>query len=192
VNGFAAWRDKVKALRQLAVEKKHDELIKSGGELIDLYPDYVEAGSVYELVAAAYDEKQDKAGAMNVLERYSKAGGRSPAVLMRLATLQEEAGKRAAAVGTLSRLLYIYPMGEDLHKRLGDLSLAEGIVDMAIQEYTAVLAAKPADPAASRFNLARALYGAKRTEEAKEQLLLSLEAAPGYKPAQKLLLELSR
>jgi hypothetical protein len=83
-------------------------------------------------------------------------------------------------------------MGEDLHRRLGDLSMAEGIVDLAVQEYTAVLAAKPIDQAASRFNLARALNSAKRTEEAKEQLLLALEAAPGYKPAQKLLLELSR
>jgi len=33
---------------------------------------------------------------------------------------------------------------------------------------------------------------AKRTEEARDQVLLSLEAAPGYKPAQKLLLDLSK
>src|SRR4029453_3325413 len=107
-------------------------------------------------------------------------------------TLQEEAGKKPAALSTLARLIYIYPMDGELHRRLGDLSMAEGILPMAIQEYTAVIASKPHDVAASRFNLARALYDAKRTEEAKEQLLLSLEAAPGYKPAQKLLLELSR
>jgi hypothetical protein len=29
-------------------------------------------------------------------------------------------------------------------------------------------------------------------DEAKEQVLMSLEAAPGYRPAQKLLLELSQ
>jgi hypothetical protein len=29
-------------------------------------------------------------------------------------------------------------------------------------------------------------------EEAKEQLLIALEAAPGFKPAQKMLLEMSR
>jgi hypothetical protein len=48
------------------------------------------------------------------------------------------------------------------------------------------------DAAASHFNLARALQSAKRLDDAKEQLLLSLEAAPGFKPAQKMLLELSR
>jgi len=54
-----------------------------------------------------------------------------------------------------------------------------------------VIASKPLDQAASRFNLARALRSDNRTEDAKEQLLLSLEAAPGYKPAQRLLLEMS-
>jgi tetratricopeptide (TPR) repeat protein len=92
----------------------------------------------------------------------------------------------------LERLLYIFPMEEDVHRDLGDLYMSQNAVEGAIREYGAVLASKPVDPAASHFNLARALHGAKRTEDAKEQLLLSLEAAPGYKPAQRLLLELSR
>jgi tetratricopeptide (TPR) repeat protein len=192
VDGFNEWRDKVKKLGQLAAEKQHDDVIKAGMGVIDLYPDYVESGSAYEQVAAAYEAKGDKASAMKVLESYSRAGGRNPSTLMKLATLQEEAGKKPEALSTLARLIYIYPMDGELHRRLGDLSMAEGILPMAIQEYTAVIASKPHDIAASRFNLARALYGAKRTEEAKEQLLLSLEAAPGYRPAQKLLLELSR
>ena len=41
-----------------------------------LYPDYVEAGSVYEFLADAYLAKGDKAKAMAELERYSKIGGR--------------------------------------------------------------------------------------------------------------------
>jgi cellulose synthase operon protein C len=192
VEGFPQWREKMKALAQLVNEKKHDEVITAGTAIIDLYPDYVESGSAYELVAMAHEEKKDKAAAMAVLERYSKAGGRNPATLMKLATLQEEAGKKKDAVSTLSRLIYIYPMDEQLHRRLGDLSMTEGSVETAIRAYSAVVSSKPHDVAASRFNLARALYEAKRTEEAKEQLLLSLEAAPGYKPAQKLLLELSR
>ncbi|MEJ7607178.1 MAG: tetratricopeptide repeat protein [Bryobacteraceae bacterium] len=70
--------------------------------------------------------------------------------------------------------------------------MGQGETVNAIQEYGAVIASQPLDQASSRYNLARALNGAKRTEEAKEQLLLALEAAPGFKPAQKLLLELSR
>ena len=51
---------------------------------------------------------------------------------------------------------------------------------------------RPLDQAAAHFSLARAYRAANRLEEAKEEVLLSLEAAPGYRPAQKLLLELSQ
>jgi len=54
-----------------------------------------------------------------------------------------------------------------------------------------VIALKPQDPAAAHFNLARAYRQADRVEDAKEQVLLALEAAPGYRPAQKMLLELA-
>jgi tetratricopeptide (TPR) repeat protein len=192
VDNFAEWRKRMKGLSEMPPSTKADEIIKEGGQLIDLYPDFVESGSVYELVAAAHVEKKDKAAEMSVLERYSKVGGRNPAVLKKLATLQEEAGKKQDAARTLERLIYVYPLDEELHRRLGDLYMAEGKTPAAIREYTAVVASKPIDQAASRFNLARALHSAKRVEEAKEQLLLALEAAPGYKPAQRLLLELSR
>ena len=144
------------------------------------------------MVANAYTAKKDDAGAMRILEQYSKIGGRNPDLLKQLARLQEAAGKKQDAAKTLARLNYIYPMDDELHQRLGDLYMQQGNPAEAIREYLAVVASKPLDQAASRFNLARALFDAKRTEEAKEQLLLSLEAAPGYKPAQKLLLELSR
>jgi tetratricopeptide (TPR) repeat protein len=192
VTGFASWRSKMKTLAAAAAEKKHEEVIRDGETLIEVYPDFVENGSAYELLASAHIEKNDKASAMKVLERYSSAGGRNPQLLMKLATMQEEIGKKSEAARTLERLMFVYPMQEELHRRLGDLYMAEGRTDLAIREYEAVVAAKPIDQAASRFSLARALYGAKRTEEAKEQLLLALEAAPGFKPAQKLLLELSR
>ena len=73
-----------------------------------------------------------------------------------------------------------------------DLSLETGNLNGAIIEYEAVIASKPLDQAASRFNLARALRSANRVEDAQEQLLLALEAAPGYKPAPRFLLEISK
>jgi len=75
---------------------------------------------------------------------------------------------------------------------LGDLWLAQDNVQGAIREYQAVLALKPLDQAASHFQLAKALQVAKRMDEARDEVLLSLEAAPGYKPAQRLLLEISK
>lgn len=192
VEGFENWRKQLKQIAELARAGKHDDVIRESAAIRDIYPDYVEAGSVYEFLSEAYLAKQDKAAALAELERYARVGGRNPGTLKKLATLSEEAGRKKDAAAALERLNYIYPIDEDLHRRLGDLWLAVDNVPAAIREYRAVLARKPTDPAATHYNLARAYRIANKPEEAKEQLLLSLESAPGYRPAQKLLLELSR
>jgi tetratricopeptide (TPR) repeat protein len=126
------------------------------------------------------------------LTRYEKQGGRNPASLKKLASLLAEAGRKQDAAAALERLNLIAPQDDELHKRLGDLYMEAGNANGAIREYGAVLAQKPLDAAASHYNLARALREGNQTEQAKDQLLLSLEAAPGFKPAQKMLLEISR
>jgi tetratricopeptide (TPR) repeat protein len=192
VDKFPEWRRRMKELQAAAASKSNDEVIKQAPEVIAMYRDFVERDSAYELLSAAYVAKGDKPAAMQALQQYSAAGGRNPETLKKLATMQEEAGKPADAIKTLERLIFIYPMEEELHRRLGDLYLARSAPEGAIREYTAVIAGKPQDQAVSHFNLARALQSAKRLDDAKEHLLLALEAAPGYKPAQKMLLELSR
>jgi Flp pilus assembly protein TadD len=144
------------------------------------------------MLADAYAAKGDKAAARKELEKYSSVGGRSSMLIKKLATLEEEAGDKQRAATVLDRLNYIYPEDEELHRRLGDLWLAQNNVRGAIREYQAVVASKPLDPASSYFQLAKAYRQANRLDEAREQVLLSLEAAPGYKPAQQLLLELSK
>ncbi len=86
----------------------------------------------------------------------------------------------------------IYPEDQATHQKLGALLLAASRPSEAVQEYRAVLALKPSDSAAAHLDLARALTAAHQTSEAKDQVLLALEAAPNYKPAQQLLLQLSQ
>jgi tetratricopeptide (TPR) repeat protein len=192
VEGFDDWRKKLKQISDLSKAAKHDEVIPLALAIRDLYKDYVEAGSVYEFLADAYVAKKNNAAAIEELERYARAGGRSPVMLKRLASLLEEAGRKPEAARALERLNFIFPNDADLHNRLGGLWIGEGNALGAIREYSAVLAMKPMDLAASHFNLARAYREAKQLDQAKDQLLLALEAAPGYRPAQKMLLELSR
>jgi tetratricopeptide (TPR) repeat protein len=192
VDGFDKWRDE---LKEVAAEyKAHDyeSMIRDGSSIRDTYPDYVEAGNVYQFLADGYLAKGDKKAAIAELERYAKVGGRSPDTLKQLATLLEEAGNRKEAADVLDRLNYINPIDEDLHRRLGDLWLNLGDTAGAIREYRAVLAKAPTDLATSHFNLAKAYRTANRPDAAKDELLLSLEAAPGFRPAQKMLLELSK
>jgi len=192
VEHFDDWKKQLKAMVEDSRAKKYDDVIREGTAIRDWYPDYVEAGSVYELMADAYEAKGDKPSARQELEKYSRVGGRSPDLIKKLATLEEQAGEPQKAAATLERLNYIYPEDQELHKRLGDLWLAQNDFPGAIREYQAVLATNPIDPAGAHFELAKALRSANRNDEAREQVLLALEAAPGYKPAQRLLLEISK
>jgi tetratricopeptide (TPR) repeat protein len=192
VEHFADWKKGVKEMLDAEKAKNYDQVIAKGNAIRDWYPDFVEEHSVYEILASAYMAKGDKADALEQLEKYSAQGGRSSATIKKLATLEEEAGHKDKAAAALTRLNFIYPQDEELHRRLGDLLLAQNHVDGAIREYQAMLAMKPIDQAAAHYQLARALNMAKRTDEARDQIVLSLEAAPGYKPAQQLLLELSK
>jgi tetratricopeptide (TPR) repeat protein len=192
VTHLAEWKIGVKKLNADLKAQKYDDVIDQGLKIRDWYPDYVESGSVYQMLADAYQAKGDKKNAMLQLEKYSATGGRSSSLVKRLASLQQEAGQNQKAAATLERLNYIYPEDEDLHRRLGDLLLAQNQVPGAIREYQAVLAMKPLDQASAHYELAKALRVAHRTEDAREQVLEALEAAPGFKPAQQLLLELSK
>jgi len=61
----------------------------------------------------------------------------------------------------------------------------------AIREFAAVVARNPIDPAQAHYDLARAYLAGHQDDKANDECLNALEAAPGFRPAQKLLLELS-
>lgn len=192
IDGFEEWRKKLRHVSELAKAGKHDEVIQEAGAIRDLYPDYVEAGSAYEFLAEAFLAKGDKTRAIAELARYSQTGGRHPALLKKLSALLEEAGRNKEAAAALLRLNFIYLHDEESHRRLGGLWLNDGNLEGAIREYRSVIAMKTLDPASAHYNLAAAYRKAGRNDLAKEEVISSLEAAPGYRPAQKLLLELAQ
>jgi cellulose synthase operon protein C len=191
VSGFEQWRAGAKEVAALAKAGQNQQVIDKSEAIRRIYPDYVEAGNLYETSAEAFLALNNKPAAITELEIYAKTGGRSPETLKKLATLLVEAGRPADAAAALDRLNYIDPVDEDLHRRLGDLWFAQNNLPGAIREYQAVLAQTALDPAAAHFNLAKAFRAANRPEDARDELLLALEAAPGYRPAQKMLLDLS-
>jgi tetratricopeptide (TPR) repeat protein len=191
VQNFSEWKDDVKKISDASKTKDYGAVIKLGAEARDLFPDYVEAGSVYEFLAKAYLAKDDKPAAIAELERYMKIGGRDPSTLKTLADELQAAGNKKEAAAVLDRVNYIYPMDGAQHEQLGLLWLDQNNTAGAIREFRAVLARDPIDPAQAHFNLARAYNQNHQTEQAKDELIAALEAAPGFRPAQKLLLELS-
>lgn len=190
---FDEWRGKLKALVAAAQQKQYDTVLEQAPAVLSMYPEYVDDANVYVLMADAYQARGDSKSQSRILTAYEHAGGQRPDVLKRLATLEENAGQPAEAAATLERLNYIYPVkDEELHRRLGDLLYANKKYESAIREYNAVVVTHPVDIAGAQFNLAQAYFAAGQKDKAQESVLAALEAAPGYRQAQKLLLELQR
>lgn len=190
---FDEWRGKLKALAAAAEAKQVDTVIAQAPAVIALYPEYTGDANAYEQLADAAKSKGDATTEMRALRQYEQQGGSRPAVLKRLATLEESSGDAAAAAATLTHVLYIYPVKDaDLHAKLGDLLLAQKQYGGAVREYAAVVASAPLDRAGAQFHLAEAYLAAGQRDRAEESVVTALEAAPDYRPAQKLLLQLQQ
>jgi tetratricopeptide (TPR) repeat protein len=188
---FDEWKKRIRDVVKAAEAKDWDAVIKEGTAIRDFYPDYVEEHSVYEMLAQAYTAKGDKASALAQLDQYAKTGGRNPETLITLSKMLEAAGRKKEAAVVLDKLNAIYPLEPEAHRMLGGLLLDEGNVKGSIREFGAVVAKAPLDPAQAYYDLARAYMADHQTDKASEELLNALEAAPGFRPAQKLLLELN-
>jgi tetratricopeptide (TPR) repeat protein len=191
ITHFDEWRTRLKHLVELVNQQRFDEAATEADAARKLYPQYVEDANPYAFLADIRLAKEDKAGAIAALADYQKQGGEDPATLKKLAALQQQAGQQADATATLAHVNEIYPVGdEDVHRRLGELWLAQKNYPGAIREYGAVVAMKPLDKAGALYHLAAAYFAARQFDQAEHQVLGALEAAPGYRPAQQLLLQI--
>ncbi|HEY1985730.1 MAG TPA: hypothetical protein VGG85_09990 [Terracidiphilus sp.] len=190
---FDTWREKLKALAGSEQQKKFDAVLQQGPGVIALYPEYVGDANAYELIADAAKSQGDAKTEATILTAYVHEGGQMPVLLKRLATLQDAAGHKDEAVQMLERVNYIYPVkDEELHRRLGELCFAQKKYDGAIREFAALVASDPVDKAGAEYSLAQAYLASGQKDKAQESVLAALEMAPGYRPAQKLLLELQQ
>jgi tetratricopeptide (TPR) repeat protein len=187
---FDDWRNRIKALAEAVKNMDWDAVIQNGPAVLALYPDYIEGANVYQFLAEAYKATDDKKSEAEVLTKYEKIGGMSPQALKELASLEKEMGSPKEAAATLERLNYIAPVDEDLHRQLCDLLFDQKDLPGDVRECNAVVDMHPLDQASAQFNAARAYFAAGQQDQAKNHLLASLEAAPDYRPAQKLLLQL--
>ena len=190
---FDEWRHKLRVLVSAAHDKRYDTVLMDAPAILAMYPEYVGEANVYEFIADADKARGDSKAEAAILTAYEHQGGEMPELLKRLATLEGSGGQTDEAVATLERLNYIYPVkDEELHHHLGDLLYTEKQYDGAIREYNAFAASNPVDKAGAQFSLAQAYLAAGKRDKAEECVLAALEITPGYRPAQKLLLQLQQ
>ncbi len=67
-------------------------VLKEGPEVVRMYPQYVYDANAYQFIAEADLAKDNKQAAAAILTDYEKEGGRDPATLKQLASLEETLG----------------------------------------------------------------------------------------------------
>jgi cellulose synthase operon protein C len=188
---FDDWRNKLKTLAGEAEKNDYDDVLKDGPAVIQLYPQYVYEANAYEFVAQAALAKGNKKDAEKVLAEYQQQRGHRPEVLEKLASLQQDLGDTKDAVATYKEINDTDPLIDtDYHAKFGQLLMQQNDYPGAIREFGAVVAMGPLDKAGAEYHLASAYMAAGERDKAQDSVLSSLEAAPDYKPALKLLLEL--
>jgi tetratricopeptide (TPR) repeat protein len=192
VAGFDAWHKQLEALVGESRARNFEAVMAHADAVITLYPDYVYDGNAYQLLAAAALAQGKTPVVISALQRYVEHRGRDPAALEQLAKLQQDAGDKAAAIATLQKINLIDPVFDtDSHRHLGDLLMDSKDFPGARREFGAVLALHPLDKAQANYDLARACHAAGDAQCAMDAVLAALEIAPDFRPAQKLLLELT-
>jgi tetratricopeptide (TPR) repeat protein len=155
-----------------------------------LFPEYVGSGNAYTLLAEIYRQQEREEEAIEALDTLVASNEMAWDEHLTLADLLESAGRAEEEAEILERSLYISPYDLDVHRRLAELASASGRFDLAVRERGALVALDPPDRAVALYELARAQRHAGQPEQARRTVLRSLEVAPGYDPAQELLLEL--
>jgi tetratricopeptide (TPR) repeat protein len=155
-----------------------------------MYPEYSDDENAWEPLADAYLKKGDKPGATDTLKKYLSYSELSFPSYMKLAELLEESGDKAGAAKALEGAMYVRPMELKGHTKLGSLLLELRQYPSAAREYETLIALKTPDRATAYYLLAQSYLGEGKRAEARKAVLNSLDIAPSYEPAQKLLVEI--
>src|SRR5262249_3720229 len=148
--------------------------------LKSMYPEYVGPENAYMLQAVLSRKQSDPAAERSALEELvARDGSASPAYL-RLLELGESAGDWNVLTRDAQRPLAINPLIAAPSGAWAHASEGLGATDEALNAYRAVIVLDDSDPADIHYRLARLLQRQGRRDEARREVLKSLEEAPRF------------
>lgn len=156
-----------------------------------ILPEFTASGSAYEVLAAAEEGAGNRDAAISAWLAWRKAGGWDPAGLRKLGALLIAANRKREATEVLAAVNYGDPLAIEGHGQLGELLVEQQRGAEALREYQVMLALKPLDTAGANFGLAQSYRLTGDAPRARRHLLQSLETAPNFRPAQRMLLEMT-
>ena len=185
------WKTQMERAHRMQEARNFAAAREAARAAILILPEYTGGGNAYEVLADVEEADGKPAAAIAALTDWRKAGGWDPAGLRKLGALLLAAKRTPEATEVLASVNYADPLALEGHDQLGQLLLAQNEGAAALREYQVLLALNPLDTAPANYGLARAYRLNGNAAEARRHLLESLDAAPNYRPAQKLLLEMT-
>jgi hypothetical protein len=154
------------------------------------YPDYLGEDNAYLLLAAVCKKTSDPAGERAALEALASKDGDAGPAYLRLMEIEETSGDWKGLARDARRMLAVNPLVPAPHRGLARASEKLGQDSEALESYRALAILDESDPADTHYRLARLLARLGQPAEARREALKSLEEAPRFLEAHRLLLEL--
>lgn len=184
------WREAHGRAVDALAQENWTEAATQAQRAISIYNEDTSPGSAYLIAAKALDKLNRRQEALATLVAYRTAGGWHPEALRQLGEWYEQADDKASARDVWTALNYVDPLSQGHHGKLAENYLSSQRFDAAEREYRVMLALNPHDVAPSHLGIARALQAQGDQRASRRHVLQALEAAPMYKPAQELLLQM--
>jgi tetratricopeptide (TPR) repeat protein len=181
------------ALQQQAMRLLSEQQWESAKEplrkLIALYPEYVDEGNAYELLAQVHRGLGETDQEIQVLAELATRSADAAAAYERLTEIATERQDWPQVVENGNKYLAVYPMLGSVHWRLGQAQEALGQDELAIESFHRLLWLEPSDPVEVHYRLAHLLLP-RDTAAAKRHVLEALADAPRFRQGHRLLLQI--
>ena len=158
-------------------------------QALELYPHFTVPGNAYHGLASVYRRQGDERALIGILEDYLSVTPYGSAEAQEVSAWYEARGDADRALAYLERARRVEPYEATILERMAGLYAAQGAYASEVEMREALLALGPVDMASAYYHLARSLYHNGQVSRAKRAVLQSLEIAPGFREAQRLLLD---
>jgi len=155
-----------------------------------MFPGFASEGSPYHILAEVHRQRGDVEASAEALDALLRVNADDWAAHIQLAELHRSQNRPEHARRVWESALLIDPFNLALRSDLAASYESEGNWRLAVRERRAVLRLEPDDPVEARFRLALALTEDGKLDEARQEVLDTLENAPLYEAALELLLRI--
>ncbi len=181
-------------MQQVARQRVAEEEWRQAAALLErlhsLFPSDRSSDNALRQLAAVYRHLEQTEAERRVLLQLAELDGDAVDAFQRLMELAKAEQDWTRLRVDALRMLAVNPLDPDGHEMLSLAAEQLERPEDVVAAQRALLQMDPSDPAQTHYRLARGLQQMGSPIEARREVLLALEAAPRYRAAQELLLEL--